>query len=185
MPLNNLGTVAFDGGKTNKYVFRSAQPDGDGLEMLRDTMGVRSIVRLSGVDEGPLSYVCEMQYFERFPDCVVVSQPMPGLFRAAETEHVIKICKLIKEMLPRGNVLVHCLHGVDRTSLVCACFQMMFAEADLATAMAVRKVYGVGDIRDCLDFEDHPVLNAVWARVQAGEFKDPAPQKPAAETSPS
>lgn len=161
MPLNNFGVVARDS-KTQNYVYRCAQPDQDGVEFLRSILRVCTIIKLSYDDEGVAQSV-EQRWFGELPEFRVLSYPLSKIFREGETGNVLSICSTINSALINGAVAVHCLHGIDRTSLVSSCFRMLYANEKLPDAMANRRLYGVGEIRDCIDFEDHHVLNEVWA----------------------
>jgi len=175
MPLFNFGSVCFHPTDIARTVYRSAQPDADGFEFLRDFLAVRTVVKLNLEHEHSLADECrDFGVGPERPGIAVLYEGMPEFFRENETDHVVKIIKTIRTQIRdvQGGVLIHCAMGTDRTGVVSACYQMAYGGVTLQQALHERKLYGVGALRDIFDMFDHPVLTNIARRAAAGEFKD-------------
>lgn len=75
--------------------------------------------------------------------------------------------KAASAQLRTRSVHIHCVHGTDRTGLVVAAF-MLINGASLDSVLKYRKEFGVTDFRDIIDYQDHPVIQEIKRRVDAG-----------------
>lgn len=169
MPLHNFGLVACDENVSRcHHIYRGAQPDEDGVILLRDLLQVKTIVKLS--QEHEFSWRKYQTMFDPTGEKRVLDEPMPEIFRENEADHVVAIIGRIKAAHLCGSVFINCHHGTDRTGLVAAALRMATGDETFEAAMANRKTFGVTALRDMVDFEDHPVLREIWRRVQSGEM---------------
>lgn len=67
----------------------------------------------------------EDRWADRAPGRVVIHHPLSD-FHAPYDWEINNILKTIRVGLMRGNVYIHCLHGVDRTGFVCAKVKLFY-----------------------------------------------------------
>lgn len=168
MPLTNFGSIAFDQNVARFHnIYRGAQPDQDGCDFLH-FLGVKTVFKLSSEEE--FSWRKYQTMFDPSARCQVIEEPMPKIFRAEETEHVVKIIERVRAAHLAGSVFINCHHGCDRTGIVSACLRLATGGNTLEQALENRRVFGVSALRDIIDFEDHPVILEINRRVQSGEI---------------
>lgn len=96
-------------------VLRSAQPVADALPALHG-LGVRTIVSLRHFndDEDKLGDNCGIRLLR-----------VPINTWNIRDRHIVRALALIAEAEHEGPVLIHCLHGADRTGVVSALYRMV------------------------------------------------------------
>jgi protein-tyrosine phosphatase family protein len=173
MPLKNFGVVYARRPSEGGYLLtRSAQPDQDSFGSLW-LLGIKQVFKLN-LDEEFRDAVekdwWEEQYSLVSGDSIRVRLcPLPEIFRAEYTDSVIMTVCAMLDAMKTGSIHVHCVHGTDRTGLVCAAFMLMQGTS-MDAVMKYRKTFGVTDFRDLIDYQDHPVLKEIDRRVKAGQL---------------
>jgi len=101
--------------RLNDHFYRSAQPSPAGFKNLEKQLGVRSVVCLrqfhNNIDEAQ--------------DTLLRVYYVPFSPWSATEDDVIRALRIIARQ-QEGPFLVHCLHGADRTGLVCAAYRVVF-----------------------------------------------------------
>ena len=105
--------------KVSDTLYRGAQPAVGGLKILKDELGIKTIINLRGEDKQSRKEKEEanslgLQYY---------SIPMAGIGRPADKQ-IAEVMKII-EAPENQPVFVHCKHGNDRTGTVVACYRIM------------------------------------------------------------
>ena len=153
MPLNNFGIVV-DG-----CLYRSAQPDADGIKVLKN-LGINTIIRLSHSSEGNVSSDQETALFR---PGVLVNDDFPEVFRIDSQSHAEKCTRSIFERVKAGEkVLVHCSHGRDRTGLICGAYKILICKSTYDQVMDDRKTFGANAMLDwSVDAPDLKILKSL------------------------
>lgn len=158
MPLNNLGLV-FD--SNGARLWRCAQPDADGFELLW-RLHVTSIIKLNDNGEYP-----DQKEKDNFNGGEVICYPYPRLFIVPRKEEVVGTVDKIIHLLNNGKcVAVHCTHGVDRTGLVIGAFGIIHLGWSMLQVKEERYRYGVSFVRDIPDHEIVELLEKIEADRQ-------------------
>lgn len=95
-------------------VLRSAQPQADALPALH-ALGVRSIVSLRHFNSDE----------EKLGDCGIRLLRVPINTWHIRDRHILRALAQIAEAEQHGTVLIHCLHGADRTGVISALYRMV------------------------------------------------------------
>lgn len=95
-------------------LFRSAQPEHESGGVLQD-LGIKTIVSLR-------SFNADDEEFEQDHGLKLVRVPINTWH--IRDHHVIEALQAILEAEKQGGVLLHCLHGADRTGVVSAMYRM-------------------------------------------------------------
>jgi hypothetical protein len=144
MPLQNFGTVA-------QGFTRSAQPRDAGDYAQLALIGVTRIYKLDKDSE--YSYALEAKYF---PSGRVVDSTVSQLFPPAD--QVRSIASSINSNLTSGlRVHAHCVHGTDRTGLICAAYQILYQGMSVSAALEQRSEFGTTWYGDLL--WDHNIVS--------------------------
>ncbi|MDM8523408.1 dual specificity protein phosphatase family protein [Desulfococcaceae bacterium HSG8] len=99
--------------KVSDRLYRSAQPTSEGMKELASN-GIATIINLRRFhDDEDEAKGCEF-------DLKHVKMNAWNI----HDEQVVKALKLIKDS--KKPVLVHCMHGADRTGLICAMYRIIF-----------------------------------------------------------
>ncbi|MBE7466728.1 MAG: dual specificity protein phosphatase family protein [Planctomycetes bacterium] len=100
----------------DEHLSRSAQPTADGMKVLREA-GFKTIINLrnwhSDLDEIGTTGLA----LEEIP----ISAFKPNL------DEVTRFLQIVSQK-DRGPILVHCLHGADRTGMMCAFYRICFQD---------------------------------------------------------
>jgi len=109
-PIKLAGVPNFH--KVSDTLYRSAQPTSIGMKNLK-SMGIKTIVNLrsfhSDKDEiGKIEFTCEHIYMKAWHP---------------EEKEIIRFLKIITNT-NQTPVLVHCMHGADRTGTLCAIYRI-------------------------------------------------------------
>jgi hypothetical protein len=129
MPLTNFGQVC-------EGFTRSAQPRDTGAYGQLMYMGVSKIYKLDKQSEYPV----EVER-KNFPTGIVVDSTVGQLF--PDKAEVLDIVHSIQADLAAGKrVHAHCIHGTDRTGLICAAYQIVVMKAGVGDALSQRAAYG-------------------------------------------
>lgn len=99
--------------KINDNVYRSAQPDSRGYAEL-EKMGIKEILNLR-------------EYHSDADEAKGTTLKLHHVSKNAENikdEDVVRALKIIKDA--KGPILIHCMHGADRTGLICAMYRVLF-----------------------------------------------------------
>lgn len=125
--------------KVSPYLLRGPRPD-DMIELKR--LGVKSIVNLEAgwfeffhrepVHEDILAREAGITFLHRPMDDVLATSP--AILRETVKE--------IRELERKGLVYIHCLHGVDRTGIVCALYRVKIQGWTVDDA--IREMYTMG-----------------------------------------
>ena len=114
-------------------LYRCAQPEDVGFEILRNIIRVKTIINLRSMhsDEKQCKKL-GLQY---------LSYPMTAFLREIPQTTVSEI---LSQMANPENqpVVVHCAQGHDRTGAICACFRMVYDKWTIEEAMEEMKAYG-------------------------------------------
>lgn len=158
MPLNNFGHVCTTF-PTGYHLFRSAKPDEEGLKFVSHFLGVKTIFNLAEEDE--IDGGKEQEKFNG----VVYTRSFNKIFRYGDRESVAQVCKEIHNELQFRSVLIHCVHGRDRTGLICAAFKLLYLDppVSLAQVNADRKTFGVSPLINLVDYQDCMILRQIEA----------------------
>ena len=129
MPLTNFGQVC-------EGFTRSAQPrDASAYGQLMH-MNVSKIYKLDKNSEYPV----ELEQ-KNFPTGLVVDATVGQLL--PDKGEVLEIVASIHADLTSGRrVHAHCIHGTDRTGLICAAYQIVVLRTGVGSALASRSAYG-------------------------------------------
>jgi tyrosine-protein phosphatase SIW14 len=101
--------------KLNQDIYRSGQPDKFGFGFL-ETDGIKSVLNLRKRNtDGRRAENIDMELFQ--------VRMGAGSFN---TGQVIEALKIIKRA-PKP-ILIHCMHGSDRTGLICAMYRIVFQD---------------------------------------------------------
>ena len=115
-PLNRPGLPNLH--QVNDVLYRSAQPAGDGYAAAAE-LGIKAVLRLRTTDDkGALDQLAA--------GAGLVIYDMPMAAWDIDDDDVIQAMRLLRHARGDGPVLVHCLHGADRTGLVCAVYRILF-----------------------------------------------------------
>jgi hypothetical protein len=143
MPLQNFGTV------TQGFT-RSAQPRDAGDYAQLALIGVSRIYKLDKDSE--YSNALEAKFF---PSGRVIDSTVSQLF--PPVEQVRSIAASINDNLTSGlRVHAHCVHGTDRTGLICAAYQILYRGMSVSSALEQRGEYGTTWYGDLL--WDHNIV---------------------------
>ena len=153
MPLTNFGVVT-DG------LTRSAQPtDSSGYNELVH-LGVTRIYKLDKQSE--YSIALERKFF---PEGEVMDSTVGQLF-PSEPE-VRAIVASIQGVVQGGRrAHVHCVHGTDRTGLICAAYQLLVLRMPIGAVLAQRSSFGTTWYGDVL--WDHNIVALLKSMGGAG-----------------
>lgn len=131
MSINNFGVV-------DDLVYRMAEPTSQqDFAFLFHTLNVRNVIKLTTESETPLS----VEQAKATPRIRVTALKV-DLFRPTEIQ-VRDAVKAIVGAKREGSVAVHCLHGRDRTGLVCGAYRLITGQYTLEAVLAEREDYGV------------------------------------------
>ena len=97
-------------------IYRSAQPDIDGFANMSKKLKLKTVIDLreSQTDAAYLGSTKINPYYV----------PMNAMH--ITTDQVVAALKLIKAHEGEGPILVHCLHGADRTGVVIAMYRIIY-----------------------------------------------------------
>jgi protein tyrosine/serine phosphatase len=112
---------------------RGAQFDERGLQSLRDTYGIRSVINLNdstAKSEEPWVKSLGMTYLA-----------LPSNAFRPEPEKVLTFLRAMKELSAAGPVYVHCRQGMDRTGLAVAAYRIVVEDWDVKRAMAEMRAH--------------------------------------------
>ncbi|MGI5922576.1 MAG: tyrosine-protein phosphatase [Lentisphaeria bacterium] len=99
----------------NEHLYRSAQPSAEGFKNLEKQLGLRSVICLRQFHNN----IVEAQ------DTLLRMYYVPFSPWSATEDDVIRALRIIARQQD-GPFLVHCLHGADRTGLICAAYRVVF-----------------------------------------------------------
>lgn len=95
-------------------IYRSAQPSAENLKTLKEQYGIKAILDINNDDESLAEEVVAANAL----GITVISQPMSG-FWAPKDEQVNASLAILADPNNRP-ILIHCLHGEDRTGVIVA-----------------------------------------------------------------
>lgn len=112
-------------------VYRSGQPDANGLRIAIGNLDLRTVLNLRGVNPEKSWYVAEKAVCDEM-GVTHVSYPM-----SAKSLPSAELLGGVLETLETAEypILVHCESGSDRTSAIAAIYRIAFLGHDKATAM--------------------------------------------------
>lgn len=116
--------------KVSKILYRSAQPDKQGMKELKK-MGIKTIINLrsfhSDRDEiGDTGLAYEHMYTKTWH---------------IEEKEIVRFLQIVSDP-NRTPALVHCMQGVDRTGTMCAVYRIVVEGWDKKEAIAEMKAIG-------------------------------------------
>lgn len=99
-------------------IFRSAQPNFENLEELRKKWGLKTIINLNDDDD----WMADEAKWASELGIRLASQPLSGFFAPSDEQ----IDAILAELENPANqpILVHCLHGQDRTGLIVGLYRV-------------------------------------------------------------
>jgi len=101
--------------RIDEHLYRSAQPTGEGLLSAQE-LGVETILSLQILNvDSALSEASQV---------TMKFEHVPMIPTSVSQQDVLDALRVIKES--KGPVLVHCLHGADRTGTVVAMYRVVF-----------------------------------------------------------
>lgn len=146
MPLTNFGQVC-------EGFTRSAQPRDPGAYNELMYMAVSKIYKLDKESEYPV----ELER-KNFPTGEVVASRVGQLL--PDKGEVLEIVQSIHSDLQSGKrVHAHCIHGTDRTGLICAAYQVVVMRVGVGAALQQRAAYGTTWYGDKL--WDHNIVSLI------------------------
>lgn len=95
-------------------LFRGGAPSYEDLRLLSDKLGIERIISLDGEVASDIHSKCNLLDLEH------VVLPIDG---GNPTKNIDKIYKIINN-LDKKKTYIHCLHGKDRTGMVCAMYRI-------------------------------------------------------------
>ncbi len=104
--LDNLYQVAPE-------IYRSEQPDEEGFRYLK-TLGIKSVLNLREYHDDNDEAAGTGLVLYRYPLAT-------GSVKEAQVVEILKIIKKTEKPL-----LIHCMHGSDRTGVICAAYRIVF-----------------------------------------------------------
>jgi hypothetical protein len=133
-----------------QFIYRGARPATyDAMRYLSEAVGVREVIDLQGGDldsavgavipliepgETDAEIAIEVQLFKQSFGITVYSQPLSSLSKVsrAEAQSIQKILQLMNDAENQQvPIYVHCAHGVDRTGLVVALYELKYLHRDV------------------------------------------------------
>jgi hypothetical protein len=151
MPLNNFGVVL-----PNK-LYRCGQPDRAGFADLM-AIGVTLVMKLNGDNEYPIG-----RERQEFPGGVLLASI--STFHP-DIDGVLQAAKVLQEVIESWRVVVHCMHGRDRTGLVIGAWRLRFCGWTLDQVNDERAVYGTAGIVKLATHEMDECLQAIAVMSQ-------------------
>lgn len=144
MPLTNFGQVC-------EGFTRSAQPSDAGAYTELMALCVNKIYKLDKESEYPI-----LRERASFPSGEVVDSTVGQLF--PDRAQVLEIVGSIHaDLLGGKRVHAHCIHGTDRTGLICAAYQIAVMRVPVGAALEQRAAYGTTWYGDML--WDHNIVS--------------------------
>ena len=144
MPLTNFGQV------TEGFT-RSAQPSDPGAYTQLMSMGVNKIYKLDKESEYPI-----LREQGSFPTGIVVNSTVSQLFPSGAEVGAI-VASIHDDLSGGKRVHAHCVHGTDRTGLICAAYLIIICHVTVGDALANRSTYGTTWYGD--DLWDHNIVS--------------------------
>jgi len=144
--------------KISDNLYRSAQPDAEGMRELA-SYGIGTIISLRNFHDD------EDEAEGLSPDLKQVKMNTWDI----REEQVIRALKLIRDS--KKPVLVHCMHGADRTGLICAMSRIVFENWSKAQALdeLVNGGYGYHSIwKNIIKYIDNADINKVKTGLKEG-----------------
>lgn len=136
-------------------IFRSARPT-----KADDLIGIKSDFNLeTGFFEWFHEEVSEEQHWCRIAEATYIHRPMSDFPFPLKPEPIRALVKEICMAASFGNVLVHCLHGEDRTGIVVAAYRILIQGWSVNQATAEMYKFGF-----------HRFPYGLWVKV-LGELK--------------
>lgn len=145
MPLNNFGACV-------PGLWRSAQPDEEGMRTLQD-IGITTIIKLN--TESP-----EEETWCNKAGIKLLQYPLPDVMQSFD--EIRTVIEVLRIEMQRGIVLVHCQFGRDRTGLIIGAWRIVYQGWDVTQADAERKLYGVEGAVKIMDLPMEFLLQAFW-----------------------
>jgi protein-tyrosine phosphatase len=134
-------------------LYRSAQPDSNGFLTLHD-LGVNLIFKLDSNDEYPIRLESN-QTIPATVETVTLSQWYPN------EEKIRKVVDEIDAALTSNSVLVHCMHGRDRTGMVIGAFRLLKDGWSIDQTLEEFKTYGAVGLIALADHEITEFLQSI------------------------
>lgn len=120
--------------QVTKGLYRGSAPTPQDLQWLHDKLGIRKVVSLDHDSGEKIARSCKLLGIHQVK---VYVYDRPSLMRLLQHN--------LKELLIDGGpTYVHCLHGKDRTGLLCALFECKYLGKSPAEALDEAKKLGFG-----------------------------------------
>ncbi|HOG50393.1 MAG TPA: tyrosine-protein phosphatase [Lentisphaeria bacterium] len=125
-PLSQPGLPNFH--QVNDVLYRSAQPSAEGYAAAAK-LGIKAVLRLRSASDKS-----EGNQWINAAGLALHDVPMTAW--NIGDDDVIQAMRILRHARRDGPFLVHCLHGADRTGLVCALYRVLFENWNREDAIA-------------------------------------------------
>ncbi|MGI6354461.1 MAG: dual specificity protein phosphatase family protein [Lentisphaerae bacterium] len=125
-PLSHPGLPNFH--QVNDALYRSAQPSAEGYATAAK-LGIKAVLRLRSASDKSK----EDQWINA---AGLALHDVPMAAWNINDNDVIRAMRILQHARHDGPFLVHCLHGADRTGLVCAVYRVLFENWNREDAIA-------------------------------------------------
>jgi len=125
-PLSHPGLPNFH--QVNDVLYRSAQPSAEGYAAAAK-LGIKAVLRLRSASDKS-----ESNQWINAAGLALHDVPMTAW--NIGDDDVIQAMRILRHARRDGPFLVHCLHGADRTGLVCALYRVLFENWNREDAIA-------------------------------------------------
>ncbi len=98
--------------KISDHLYRGAQPTDEGMKRLEE-MGIKTVINLRSIHSDK----------KKIRDTNLVYEKIPMMAFNPKEKHIVRFLELVSNE-EGGPYFVHCLHGSDRTGLLCAAYRV-------------------------------------------------------------
>jgi protein tyrosine/serine phosphatase len=125
----------------DSYVDRGAQPNGRGIEFLKN-QHVTLVINLRDVGD---TWVNEGRACTNY-GIKYLWVPLNGIHAPSKADVEKILAAINAEIKAGGKVFLHCQHGCDRTGAIAACYEIRFKGESNADALSEANFYGMSKL---------------------------------------